>query len=432
VSERDAVVGGGMLGMVVALRLAQAGRRVTLFESAPSLGGLADAWNVGPLRWDRHYHVTLLSDRATRALAAELGIDDYRWVTTRTGFYTGGRLYSMSDVREFLRFPPLRLGDKLRLAATILYAARIRDGERLERIAVEPWLRRLSGDRTTEKIWLPLLRAKLGTNVSRASAAFLWAIVARMYAARRSGLKTEMFGYAPGGYGRIVARLGSRLTELGVDVRCATPVERVRTGEAGVTVGAAGAAEARFDRAVVTAAAPLAARLCPQLSEAERMRLESFTYQGVICASAVLRRPLAGFYVTNLTDPQPFSAVIEMTALVDPADFGGRHLIYLPKYVPSDDPAFEASDEALEAEFSAALFAMYPGLTAADVVAFRIARTRFVLPVATLHYSRGVPPLRTSLPGVWLVNSTQIVNGTLNVNETIQLAERAVAQMSCA
>ena len=425
---RVAIVGGGFLGMVLALRFAQAGHAVTIFESAPALGGLADAWEVGGVRWDRHYHVTLLSDAATRALAAELGIDDYRWVRTRTGFYTGGKLYSMSDALEFLRFPPLGAIDKLRLAATILYASRLTDGERLEALPVEPWLRRLSGGKTTEKIWLPLLRAKLGDNAGKASAAFIWAIIARMYAARRSGLKTELFGYAPGGYGRIVARFADRLRALGVETLPSTAVERIDGGEAGVTVRTADG-ERRFERAVVTAAAPAALRLVPQLDARERERLAAFTYQGIVCASVVLRRALGPYYVTNVTDPQPFSAVIEMTALVDPAEFGGRHLVYLPKYVPSDDRAFETSDADIEASFMTALCRMYPHLRADDALAFRVSRTRYVLPVATLHYSRLVAPFATSVPGVAIVNSTHIVNGTLNVDETVALAERAAAAL---
>ena len=45
----------------------------------------------------------------------------------------------------------------------------------------------------------PLLRAKLGDAYQAASAAFIWATIQRLYAARRSGLKKEMFGYVPGG-----------------------------------------------------------------------------------------------------------------------------------------------------------------------------------------------------------------------------------------
>jgi glycine/D-amino acid oxidase-like deaminating enzyme len=43
-SERWAIVGGGILGMTLAHRLAQNGKSVTLFEGAKQLGGLADAW----------------------------------------------------------------------------------------------------------------------------------------------------------------------------------------------------------------------------------------------------------------------------------------------------------------------------------------------------------------------------------------------------
>ena len=41
------IVGGGMLGMTLAHRLRQQGKRVTLIEAAPQLGGLASAWQVG-------------------------------------------------------------------------------------------------------------------------------------------------------------------------------------------------------------------------------------------------------------------------------------------------------------------------------------------------------------------------------------------------
>jgi hypothetical protein len=37
-----------------------------------------------------------------------------------------------------------------------------------------------------------------------------------------------------------------------------------------------------------------------------------------------------------------------------------------------------------------------------------------------------VPAVRSSLPGVFFVNSARIVNGTLNVNETVRLAEESI------
>src|ERR1700761_4876970 len=108
-----AILGGGMLGPPLAPRLAQAGQRVTILEPAPELGGLASAWHFHNITWDRHYYVTLLSDTALRELLTELDLDQQmQWITTRPGFYMDGKLSSMSNSVEFLRFPPLSLLDK--------------------------------------------------------------------------------------------------------------------------------------------------------------------------------------------------------------------------------------------------------------------------------------------------------------------------------
>ena len=422
-----------MLGLMLAHRLRRQGKHATLFEAADHLGGLASAWELGGIVWDRHYHVTLLSDTHLRGLLAELDLEkDLVWNETRTGFYTDGKLYSMSNTLEFLRFPPLGWLDKLRLGFTIFYASKIRNWKRLEKVRVEEWLRRWSGKRTLEKIWLPLLRAKLGDNYKKASAAFIWAIIARMYAARRTGLKKEMFGYVRGGYARILERFGQLLVREGVDLRLGSRVSSIRRAEGQNWVERGGQSEP-FDAVVVTSPAPVAERLCADLADDERERLRSIQYQGIVCASLLLRQPLAGFYVTNITESWvPFTAVIETSALVDRKEFGGHCLVYLPKYVTPDDPAFTLSDDAIREQFVAALERMHPHFRREDVLAFRVSRVKHVLAVSTLNYSERLPPMATSVPGLYVVNSAHIVNGTLNVNETLALAERAATLFASA
>ena len=73
-----------------------------------------------------------------------------------------------------------------------------------------------------------------------------------------------------------------------------------------------------------------------------------------------------------------------------------------------------------------ALRQMYPHLAPDDVLAFQVSRERYVYPLPTIGYSRRVPPQQTSISGLHFVNSAQIVNGTLNVNETVKLAENAI------
>jgi len=425
-----AVIGGGMLGMTMAYRLRQQGHNVTLIEAASGLGGLAMSWKIGDVRWDQHYHVTLLSDSVLRRILKELDLDDkINWRETKTGVYANKNLYSVSNIIEFLTFPVLNLIDKFRLGMTIFLASKIRNWKRLEKISVARWLRRYSGNRTYERFWLPLLRSKLGDNYRIASAAFIWATIARLYAARRSGLKKEMFGYVRGGYSNVLQTYKRHLEKEGVKIQLNSPVNCVESSKGGFNVHYKNSQSAYFDNIVVTVAAPMAAKMCPQLNEQEKSLLREVQYQGVVCASLLLRKPLSKFYVTNILDQGfPFTGVIEMTTLVDCAELNNQSLVYLPKYLTQQDEFYKKSDEEIEEIFISSLLSMYPALQRDDITAFRISRVRYVCPVPTINYSDSIPPIVTSVPGLYVVNSSHITNGTLNVNESIQLAEQ-VAQM---
>lgn len=423
---RWAVIGGGMLGMTLSLRLSKQGKDVTLIEASDSLGGLAAPWSLGDITWDRHYHVILLSDWRLRSLLGELGLDgDMDWVTTRTGVFADGKLYSVSNLVEYMKFPILGIVGQARLALTILWASKLTDWKKLERIPVTEWLTKLSGKRTFDRFWRPLLKSKLGDNYREASAAFIWATIQRMYAARRSGLKKEMFGYVRGGYARIIERFEETLLADGVQIEKGRRVERVTQNGGGFGVGFDGGDTLNFDRVVVTTPAPVASHLIADLTGEEKSRLEGVRYQGIVCSSLLLKQPLADFYVTNILDDWvPFTGVIEMTTLVDREFFKGNALVYLPKYLPPNDPFLSASDEEVQESCLAALERMYPHFKRDHVIQFRVSRVPYVMAIPTVGYSDRLPPLKTSLPGLYIVNSAHILNGTLNVNETIQLAER--------
>ncbi len=424
-----AIAGGGMLGLTLALRMAKQGHDVTLVEAGPTLGGLASIWKLGDVMWDRHYHVTLMSDSRLLNLIEEIGLsDDLKWVETKTGFYTGGKLYSMSDTAEFLKFPPLNLIEKLRLGGTIFYASKIRNWKRLEKIKVADWLARWSGKGTFEKIWEPLLKAKLGESYKRTAASFIWAHISRMYKARRTGLKKEMFGYVTGGYRSIIQRLGDLLEEMNVDIKVDHPISNIqKQADGSFSIDFQNQPSQSFDRVIMTTPNSIMSRVCADISQDEKDRFDKVEYLGIVCASLLLKKPISKFYVTNITDTWvPMTAVIEMTTIVDTDEFGGKSLVYLPKYVPADHELFDKSDQEIEESFVAALEKMYPDFSRDDVEAFKISRVRSVMAIPTLRYSELLPPMKSSVDGLYFVNSSYILRGNLNVNETITIAEEAM------
>ncbi|MGN6803460.1 MAG: NAD(P)/FAD-dependent oxidoreductase [Ginsengibacter sp.] len=430
--EKWGIVGGGIMGMTLAHRLASEGKKITLFEAAPELGGLASGWKMDDVEWDKFYHVILLSDFRTRQILKEIGLEnELNWVETRTGFYMNGKLYSISDTIEFLKFPTLNLIDKFRLGLTILVASKIKNWKKLEKVTVTKWLMKWSGKNTFNKIWLPLLRAKLGESYKSTSAVFIWATIQRLYGARRSGLKKEMFGYVSGGYKKIISAYKEKLLAEGVTIKTDHTVKEIRKlADNKLEIGFKGGFTEKFDKVIVTLPSPIAAKICSQLNNNEVQKLKNIEYLGVICVSLLLDKPVSNFYITNITDSRiPFTGVIEMSALVDKKYFNGKSLIYLPKYVTANDEIYKKSDDELKESFIEIFKKMYPWMNLENIKSVGVARARNVITVAKLNYSENLPGIKTSIPNLFIVNTSHIKDGTLNVNETIRVAETKLEEI---
>jgi protoporphyrinogen oxidase len=327
---------------------------------------------------------------------------------------------------EFFKFPPINLIDKFRLGLTIFAASKIKNWQKLEKIYVADWLNSWSGKNVFEKIWLPLLKAKLGDNYRNTSAAFIWSTIQRMYAARKSGLKKEMFGYVRGGYDVINKRFAQHLLDLGVEFKLNANVNQVLVHEDGlICITTVSKEEYDFDYAISTLSPSQSVKLAGSLPEAEKEKHRNIKYLGVICPSILLNRPISPYYVTNITDSgSPFTGIIEMTALIDKREeLKGKNLVYLPKYVDSDDPLFDVKDTEIRDVFLGSLMKMYPDISDADILYFGVSKARVVFALPTIEYSVKLPGIKTSMENFFIVNSAQIINGTLNVNETILVAE---------
>jgi len=417
--------------MTLAYRLAAQGKKVTLFEKRKHPGGLADTWRLGDIVWDRYYHVILPDDLALLDLLRELDLQEkVRWVEAKSGFYHEGRWLSMSSVAGFLMFPVISVIDRLRLALSIYYGACLADRKKLEGIPAVRWLARISGKNTTKKIWIPLLRAKLGDHYDSASAAFVQAAMKRMYAARKGKAKKEHMGYVEGGYATVLKTFENALVRKGVAISCSHPVQSVRQEDngRGFVIEGAGGRKETFRGVVLTVPSPWVPDMCPSLPAEETAVFRRHLYQGVICLSMLTSLPLTPFYTTALTDNRiPFTAVIEMSHIVDRRCFNGHSLVYLPRYLPADSPDFALSDEEITEHFLGGLQKMVPHFRGNPPAVLRVARTRYVFPVPSVHFTRTRPSFESSLKGLFVVNSAQLPEGAHNVNETVRLANRSAA-----
>ena len=419
------IVGGGLMGMALGRRLALDGHRVSVLEHAPELGGLATWHDFGGFEWDRFYHVIVPTDGHLLGLVEELGLTpDLLWERTRTGFFVDGRLHSISSNLEFLRFPLLSPLSKARLGWTMLRASRIEDWRGLETQTVEQWLVRMSGRETFEKLWKPLLLAKLGPHYRRVSAVFIWSYIKRLFSAREGSASAEHLGHVSGGYRQVFAALRAAVESAGGTVETSCSVTRIAPRDDGAIDVEVDGGTRTFERVVCTTPASVLARTVdPSLLRVEEPDTAT-EYLGVVCVVVVSKGPISPYYVINVADDSlPFTGVIGMSNVVSPEHTGGRHLTYLPKYMLSTDEEMDADDAHFERPFLRGLRAIFPGHDPDEVISVHVNRARRVQPLQVLNYSRSVPAVRSRHPGLYVLNTTQFVNNTLNNNEVVRAVE---------
>lgn len=413
-----AVIGAGLLGLAVAQRLRERGDDVTVFEAAPHPGGLAAAWEQGDLTWDRHYHVILPTDSRTMVLLRSLDLDrEVRWSAARWGIYLGPGtgLRPFTTTRDLIGLPMLTRLDRTRIAVAGLTAARRGGWESMEERSARAWLVRRSGRRAFDGFWRPLLEAKLGTEWPHASAAFVAASMRRAYVSRQ----VDRIGVLRGGYRCLLDRLVESLSDSGVKVEIGAPVRSVVPAAGGLDVRLDDAS-ATFDRVVVTTAAPLAATMCPALSDRELERLRAVRYIGVVCPSLLLPYRLSPYLQTYVGDrTSPFSTIVETSPFAD----GRRSVVYLPAYAPAGDPLFELPDDEVRDRFVDHLRTIHPGLRVGDVEACRISRVRQVFAIPTVGYSRTMPRTTTTIPGLQTIGSANLPFVNFNVNDALGLLQ---------
>ncbi len=438
-----------MTGLSCALELAkQTDYQITIFEKDGSLGGLSSAYQWEDVCWDRFYHVVLSTDAPLQDFLGQIGVaDKVFWRETKAGFYGKGKLVSFSSTWDFIKFPFLSPWSKFRLGLGILRSSRISDPDKLDKIFVRQWLTTMFGRRLYERFWEPLLKSKLGAARERTSAAFIWATINRLFGARESGAQKEKMGHVRGGYRTILDAASVTLTGLGVEVKTDSEVISVESRESNdagtVSVsyqssnsGAGQTIEKElFDEVVFTIPCPT---VLNSLNEHVQRNPHSYwenlaavEYLSIACVFLVLRRPLSPYYVTNLLDKRlPFTGVIEATNIVSPAEVGGKHIVYLPKYMPREDPMQQWSDEEIFNEFIGGLKSMYPDLSDEDILHRRVFRERYVQPLQEVNYLQRLGGFRSPMPHVYLVNTSMIYHSTLNNNAAVNLGRECAHEIA--
>ena len=426
------ILGAGFTGLAAGLDLARAGHRVTLLESDLFVGGLAGAFDVGGARLERFYHHWFTSDTAIMDLVRELGLESE--VTTRataTGVWYNRSLFRLSSPLDLLRFTALPFRDRLRLGLLYLRARRIRDWQALEELTAAEWLRDLGGEAVWRVIWQPLMQGKFGPYADEVSAVWIWNKL-KLRGGSRGAKGEERLAYMRGSFARLAEEAAAAIRAAGGEVRVGAPVTALERGANGWT--ARGDWGAVTGDAVIATPAPavLADLLEPagQVDPQALAALRTIPYLANLCLVLELDRRLGETYWLNVNDPGfPFVGVIEHTNFEDAGTYGGRHIVYLSRYLPVSDPLWSMPDDQVLAYALPHLAQMFPAFRPDWVRAHHVWRARWAQPVVGRHYSALIPPDEGPLPGLFPASMAQIYPEDRGTNHAVREGRLVAARV---
>ena len=423
---RYGLIGAGALGLTVGLRLVERGHEVVILERDPVPGGLAGSFEVAPGIWlEKFYHHIFRTDRNAIRMIEEVGLGDrLRWYEPVTTVYLEGRSHPLDTPVAVLRFSPLSPFNRLRLAFGVAFLRLLPNPGVLEGRTAGRWIRTVMGGKVYEKVWGPLLRGKFHDAADEVSMPWLWA---------RIHCRTAQLGYMLGGFHQMYAALSDRITAAGGQIVYGASASSIRSAGTGVEVDVTVNGEPRterFDRVISTLPTALTVKLTPEMPADYSERHPAPKALGAHCLILSLDRPLTGEYWIGNNEPElPFLAVVEHTAMVPPAEYGGRHLVYLGNYRPHDDPLFSWSKDEVIDNFEAGIKRLNPAFDRSWIKDSWSFGAPFAQPIVTPSFARTIPGFDTPVAGLYVANMFQVYPYDRGQNYSIALAERLVAHL---
>ena len=427
-----AIIGAGAAGLAAAWDLCAAGHRVTIYEAAERVGGLAAGFKDD--RWDwsleKFYHHWFANDRDILGLAEEMGVSDkIIFPRPKTSFWLDGKL-ARSEISPSALFLPLSIPATLRMALAGMAIKLAPSWQPFERVTAHAWLSRWMGDEAYEKFFKPLLIGKFAEQYDQVPMSFMWARIVK---------RTLKLGTYTGGFQAFLDELAAQIAGRGAQIKLATPVEAI--AEQGGKPALCIAGQWRpYDRVLSTTSPGLLLRMAAELrATAYGRQAAALKSIGGLCVVLALKRPLMpdDTYWLNLPASSadkaksafPFLALVEHTNFIPRQHYGGDHIVYCGDYVPAKHEYFQLSDEALVERFLPALSKVNPAFQRDWIRKRWVWRAPYAQPVPELNHSRNIPGLQTPLPGLYWASMSQVYPWDRGTNYAVEIGRRAAAMM---
>lgn len=418
--KRVAVIGAGPMGLACALELLKAGHRVDIFEADDRVGGMTAHFDFDGLSLERYYHFICKPDQPMFDILAELGLTSkLKWRETKMGYYYNGRLYDWGNPVALLRFKPLSLFSRLRYGLHMFLCTKRKHGDDIDHVEASVWIKRWVGQHAYDVLWKKLFLLKFHRYANNLSASWIWARIRRVGQSRKD-LFHEELGYLEGGSVTLLNAYERTILDKGGQIHLSTPVTKVvleSTCVRGVQIND----EFReFDEVISTVPLPFVPRMIPDLPENIKSAYQTIQNIGVVCVLFKLRQAVTRNFWLNINDENlEVPGIIEISNLRHFDD----HIVYVPFYLPRDNPKYSNTNEEFKAEARHIILAINPRLTDSDIIAVHVSRYGYAQPICPPGFMSNLPPIHGEIKGLRIADTSYYYPEDRSISESVALGK---------
>lgn len=415
------IIGAGFTGLASAYYLQKEGHDVEIFEKEDQPGGLAIGYKEREWKWtlEEHYHHWFTNDKSVLDLAEEIS-HPVLIKRPKTSSFVDGGIYQLDSPASLIRFPRLNLIDRVRTGLSVALLRFNPFWKILEGFTAEPYLRKTMGKTAYEKVWEPLMINKLGKYSKMVSLAWFWA---RVYK------RTPSLAYPEGGFLQFAKALEEKIKEQGGVFYYNTQIEKINSDKIPEIVIAKQTKKITktFDAIIVTLPTPVFFKIAPKLPKSYIKKYSGLIGIGAVNMVIRLKEKFFsdGTYWLNMCDKNsPILAVVEHTNFMDSKNYNKEHIIYVGNYMETNDPRFSMNEKELLKLYDTYLKKINPEYKKM-IIESKVFKAPFAQPIIPINYSKKIPPLKTPLKNVYLVNIQQVYPWDRGTNYAVELGKKA-------
>ncbi len=426
--KKIGIVGGGYTGLSLAYTLSKAGYEVSIFEKDNQVGGLAGSFDVENTQLEKFYHHWFTNDQHVMDLIKDLGLESEIMIRpTRTGMYYSNNFFKLSSPLDLLKFNALPFISRIRLGFVVLAVRLVKDWRKLESKTAIEWLKGICGEKAYQVVWEPLLKGKFGRYAEQISAVWFWNKL-KLRGGSRGEKGKENLAYFRGGFAALANKVKAEIVKNNGQIYLNSDVQSVKGNKA---IALADGQELLFDKVILTTPLPISAQLLKDTFNQDYInQLNRINYIGNVCLVLQLNRSLSEIYWLNVNDPDfPFVGIIEHTNFEPPASYNGKHIIYMSKYLPTDEALYQMKDQEVLDFTIPFIKRMFPDFNENWIDAFHVWREPYSQPLVEKNYSQIIPSWKSPIDDILINSMAQIYPEDRGTNYAIREGKKMAEQI---